>query len=180
MSDRPTNGRVDDVIGPALDVLFCGINPGRLSGELGQHFARPGNRFWKLLHAGGFTDAILTPSEQGALPALGIGITNLVDRVTAAASEVGRDELRAGAKRLETKVGTVRPRCVAILGIQAYRTAFQRPKATVGEQSESLAAAKLWLLPNPSGLQARYQLPEMAAMFRSLYRAVLGDLDHSS
>ena len=180
MSEVPDSSYVADLIGPDLNVLFCGINPGRLSGELGEHFARPGNRFWKLLQAGGFTDAILTPSEQCSLPALGIGITNLVDRVTAAASEVGREELRAGAKRLETKVGTWRPRCVAVLGLQAYRTAFQRPRATIGEQTESLAAARLWLLPNPSGLQARYQLPEMVTMFRSLHLSALEDIDHRS
>jgi len=162
---------IPDVVGPNLHVLFCGINPGRLSGQLGQHFARPGNRFWKLLQAGGFTDGIMKPSDQDALPALGIGITNLVARVTAAASELGPDELRAGARHLETKVRTLRPRCVAVLGLQAYRTAFERPKATIGEQPESLAGAKLWLLPNPSGLQARYQLPEMSTLFVSLYRA---------
>jgi TDG/mug DNA glycosylase family protein len=159
------------VVGANLNVLFCGINPGRRSGELGQHFARPRNRFWKLLHASGFTDHVMSPAEQDALPALGIGITNLVDRVTAAADELDNAELREGAHRLEEKVRVLRPRCVAVLGLQAYRTAFQRPKGTVGEQEELLADARLWLLPNPSGLQARYQLPEMSALFRSLYLA---------
>ncbi len=162
---------VRDVVGANLNVLFCGINPGRRSGELGQHFARPGNRFWKLLHAGGFTDHVMSPAEQDALPALGIGITNLVDRVTAAADELDDAELREGAHRLEEKVRVLRPRCVAVLGLGAYRTAFQRPKGTVGEQEELLGDATLWLLPNPSGLQARYQLPEMSALFRSLYVA---------
>ncbi len=162
---------VPDVVGANLNVLFCGINPGRRSGELGQHFARPGNRFWKLLHASGFTDHVMSPAEQDALPALGIGITNLVDRVTAAADELDNAELREGAHRLEEKVRVLRPHCVAVLGLQAYRTAFQRPKGTVGEQEELLADARLWLLPNPSGLQARYQLPEMSALFRSLYLA---------
>jgi TDG/mug DNA glycosylase family protein len=170
-SRSPGPGGIPDVVGENLNVLFCGINPGRRSGELGQHFARPGNRFWKLLHASGFTDHVMSPAEQDALPALGIGITNLVDRVTAAADELDNAELREGAHRLEEKVRVLRPRCVAVLGLQAYRTAFQRPKGTVGEQEELLADARLWLLPNPSGLQARYQLPEMSALFRSLYLA---------
>ena len=160
-----------DLIGPDLRVLFCGINPGTLSGELGLHFARPGNRFWKLLCAGGFTGSVLLPAEQHTLPELGIGITNLVGRVTAAASELSAAELREGAAQLEAKVGMMRPRCVAVLGLQAYRTAFRRPKAVIGRQPEVLGSALLWLLPNPSGLQAQYQLPEMSEMFKSLFVA---------
>jgi TDG/mug DNA glycosylase family protein len=163
---------IPDLVGPDLRVLFCGINPGRLSGESGLHFARTGNRFWKLLHAGGFTDRVLDPAEQAVLPTLGIGITNVVDRVTAAASELTNEELRAGAHVLEAKVQALRPSCVAVLGLQAYRTAFGRPQAAIGEQPEPLGAAKLWLLPNPSGLQARYQLPEMTSLFQALHRAV--------
>lgn len=165
---------VADLVGPDLRVLFCGINPGRLSGELGLHFARPGNRFWKLLSAGCFTETVLAPAEQHVLPALGIGITNLVARVTAAASELGATELREGAQQLESKVEGLRPRCVAVLGLQAYRTAFRRPEATIGPQPERLAGALLWLLPNPSGLQARYQMPEMNEMFKSLFVATEG------
>ncbi len=170
-------GVVPDLVGPDLHVLFCGINPGRLSGELGQHFARPGNRFWKLLHAGGFTDSVLTPPQQECLPALGIGITNLVERSTTAASELHREELQAGAIQLERKVAVLRPRCVAVLGVQAYRTAFHRPKATVGEQPERLLTADLWLLPNPSGLQAHYQMPEMTELYTSLHSAAVGAVD---
>jgi TDG/mug DNA glycosylase family protein len=162
---------VADVVGPDLRVLFCGINPGTLSGELGLHFARPGNRFWKLLHAGGFTGSVLSPAEQDTLPSLGIGITNLVGRVTAAASEVGVSELRQGATELAAKVEVWRPRCVAVLGLQAYRTAFRRTGATIGVQAELLGRARLWLLPNPSGLQARYQMPEMNEMFKALFVA---------
>jgi TDG/mug DNA glycosylase family protein len=162
---------VADLLGPDLRVLFCGINPGTLSGELGLHFARAGNRFWKLLQAGGFTASVLSPAEQHILPALGIGITNLVARVTAAASALRASELRDGAARLEAKVEILRPRCVAVLGLQAYRTAFGRPGATVGAQPELLGPARLWLLPNPSGLQARYQLPEMTEMFKALFVA---------
>jgi TDG/mug DNA glycosylase family protein len=160
-----------DLTGPDLRVLFCGINPGTLSGHLGLHFARPGNRFWKLLCAGGFTETILLPAEQHILPGLGIGITNLVGRVTAAASELSAAELREGATRLEAKVGKLRPRCVAFLGLQAYRTAFFRPEAAIGRQPELLGGALLWLLPNPSGLQAHYQLPQMVEMFKSLFVA---------
>jgi double-stranded uracil-DNA glycosylase len=160
-----------DLVGPDLRVLFCGINPGVLSGELGLHFARPGNRFWKLLCAGGFTQSVLSPAEQHILPGLGVGITNLVERVTAAASELSNSELRDGATQLEAKAAMLRPRCVAVLGLQAYRTAFLRPGATIGLQPERLGHALFWLLPNPSGLQARYQVPEMSDMYRSLYAA---------
>jgi TDG/mug DNA glycosylase family protein len=160
-----------DLVGPDLRVLFCGINPGTLSGELGLHFARSGNRFWKLLWAAGFTESVLSPAEQHALPSLGIGITNLVGRVTAAASELSAAELREGATQLEAKVRVLRARCVAVLGLQAYRTAFLRPGAIIGPQPELLGGALLWLLPNPSGLQARYQLPEMNEMFKSLFVA---------
>ena len=162
---------LDDLVGPDLRVLFCGINPGALSGELGLHFARTGNRFWKLLAAGGFTESVLSPAEQPILPELGIGITNLVGRVTAAASEINTSELRKGAAQLEAKVEILRPRCVAVLGLQAYRTAFRRPGATIGPQPEALGGALLWRLPNPSGLQARYQFPEMTDMFRALFDA---------
>src|ERR1700722_15716242 len=160
-----------DLVGPDLRVLFCGINPGTLSGELGLHFARRGNRFWKLLCAGGFTESVLAPAEQAILPELGVGITNMVGRVTAAASELSASELREGATQLESRVERLRPRCVAVLGLQAYRTAFRRPAATIGPQPEPLAGALLWLLPNPSGLQARYQMPEMGEMYRSLFVA---------
>jgi TDG/mug DNA glycosylase family protein len=165
---------VPDLVGPDLRVLFCGINPGSLSGELGLHFARAGNRFWKLLHAGGLTDRVLLPSEQALLPALGIGITNLVERTTAAASELGNEELRAGALVLEAKAVDLLPRFIAVLGLGAYRTAFRRPRAVIGEQQETLGGATLWLLPNPSGLQAQYQLPEMTGLFRSLHEAAFG------
>ena len=160
-----------DLVGPDLRVLFCGINPGTRSGELGLHFARPGNRFWKLLWAGGFTESVLLPEEQHSLPGLGIGITNLVGRVTGAASELSVAELREGAAQLEAKVEMLRPRCVAVLGLQAYRTAFGKPEAVIGRQPELLGTALLWLLPNPSGLQAHYQLPEMSEMFKSLFVA---------
>ncbi len=171
-----TNG-IPDLVGPGLRVLFCGINPGRLSGELGLHFARSGNRFWKLLHAGGFTDRVLLPSEQATLPSMGIGITNLVERTTAAASELTNEELRVGARDLDAKALRLRPRFIAVLGLQAYRTAYRRPHAAIGEQPENVGPARVWLLPNPSGLQAHYQLPEMTDLFRALHAAAFGSDD---
>jgi len=162
---------IADLVGPDLRVLFCGINPGTLSGDVGLHFARQGNRFWKLLCAVGFTGSVLLPAEQHTLPGLGIGITNLVGRATPAASELSAAELREGAVQLEARVGKLRPRCVVVLGLQAYRTAFLRPRAVIGLQPELLAGARLWLLPNPSGLQAHYQLPEMTEMYKALYES---------
>ena len=153
-----------DLIGPDLRVLFCGINPGMLSGELGLHFARPGNRFWKLLCAGGFTGSVLLPAEQHTLSELGIGITNLVGRATAAASELSRAELRDGSVQLEAKAAAA-TRCVAVLGLQAYRTAFRGRKRRLVGSPKASAVSFCWLLPNPSGLQAHYQLPEMTEMF---------------
>lgn len=164
-------GPVPDLLGPGLSVLFCGINPGLRSAELGLHFARPGNRFWKVLHQAGFTDRVLDPAEQAVLPSLGIGITNLVPRASAAADELTADELRAGATRLAALAAEWRPGCVAVLGVLAYRTAFRRPRAAVGRQPDGVAGVPLWLLPNPSGLQARYQLPEMVALYGELRRA---------
>jgi TDG/mug DNA glycosylase family protein len=162
------------VVAPDLRVLFCGINPGTMSGTLGRHFARPGNRFWKVLLGAGFTDRLLTPAEQDELPAYGIGITNLVARTTAAAAELSRAELRAGATALEVTVARWHPAYVAILGVQAYRSAIGRPRAGIGRQPETVAGAGLWVLPNPSGLQAAYQLPQMIALYGELRAAAYG------
>jgi TDG/mug DNA glycosylase family protein len=162
---------IPDLVGPGLQVLFCGINPGLLSGYLGLHFARPGNRFWRLLHSAGFTDRVLLPSEQHTLPDQGIGITNLVEPATRQAADLTPAQLRTGASQLAITVARWRPGITAILGMQAYRVAFQRPLAAVGEQPEELAGSRLWLLPNPSGLQARYSMAEMATMFAELRAA---------
>ncbi|MDQ2726745.1 MAG: G/U mismatch-specific DNA glycosylase [Actinomycetota bacterium] len=167
---------VDDIVGLNLRVLFCGINPGLLSGRLGQHFARPGNRFWKLLAASGLTDRLLMPAEQGELLGYGLGITNLVEATTATAAELSVADLRAGAPRLEQKVMALAPVCVAVLGMQAYRTAFGRPRAAVGCQTERLGGSMLWLLPNPSGLQASYQMPDMIGMWTELAAATAAGL----
>ena len=165
---------VPDVIAPRLGVLFVGINPGLYSGAVGHHFARPGNRFWKTLHGSGFTDRVLSPFEEHQLLAAGVGITNLVDRATAVAHELEREELRRGVAGLVAKVKTHRPRFVAFLGLTAYRTAFGRTEATVGPQEDALAGSRAWLLPNPSGLNAHYQVPDLVLAFAELRRAAFG------
>jgi TDG/mug DNA glycosylase family protein len=167
-----TNKTVRDVIAPGLRVLFCGINPGLYSGATGHHFARPGNRFWPTLFHAGFTPRLLTPPEERELLDLGCGITNLVARTTATADELSSDELLLGRKRLEGKIRRYRPRVLAVLGIGAYRTAFQEPKATLGVQTRPLADATIWVLPNPSGLNAHYQLADLVQYFRILHKAV--------
>ena len=170
---KAAEGRtVPDVVAANLRVLFCGINPGLWSGATGRHFARPGNRFWKVLHGAGFTSRVLEPSEEEELLSCGLGITNLSARTTATAAELTKEELREGAVLLEEKVARLRPRFVAFLGMQAYRTAFDRPRATVGLLPEPVADAGAWLLPNPSGLQARYQLADLVSFFEDLRRAV--------
>ncbi len=163
-----TERTIPDVIGPGLDVLFVGINPGLYSGATGFHFARPGNRFWKAIYGAGFTDRVLDPSEQDELPRYGIGITNLVARTTATAAELSPDELRAGAPILVEKLERWRPRSVAFLGISTYRVAFESPKATIGRQPTRLADSEVWVLPNPSGLNASWQLPRLVDAYREL------------
>jgi TDG/mug DNA glycosylase family protein len=153
---------IDDVLGPSLEVLFCGINPGLMSAATGHHFARPGNRFWPALHLSGFTPRRLAPSEQHLLPRYGLGITNLVARPSAKASELTREELAEGGRRLAELVAEARPKVLAVLGVSAYRTAFARPKAAVGLQDETVAGAPVWVLPNPSGLNAHWSLAAIA------------------
>ena len=180
--DRPTGadlqaayGRsVPDLIAPDLQILFCGINPSLYSAATGHHFARPGNRFWPALHQAGFTLRLLKPWEEGLLLEEKIGITNLVSRATATAAELTNDELRSGRLKLARKVRRFRPRCVAVVGIGAFRVAFDRPRATTGLQPEPLASADVWVLPNPSGLNANHQLPDLARAFRAV-RKHLGD-----
>ena len=159
---------VPDVIAPGLTVVFCGINPGLYSGAVRHHFARPGNRFWPALHASGFTPKLVSPWHERELLAYGIGVTNLVARATASADELTADELRRGAAALERKARRLRPRFVAFLGLGAYRTAFGRSGASVGPQHARLGPSRIWLLPNPSGLNAHYQLPDLADAFRAL------------
>lgn len=166
--------RIADVIGPGLHILFCGINPGLYSGAVGHHFARPGNRFWPALHAGGLTPRLLSPYEERELLELGLGITNLVNRTTARADELEAEELRRGASRLRRKVLEHRPRVLAVLGLSAYRIAFGRPGSGVGRQHEAIGETRVWLLPNPSGLNAHFQLPDLARLFAELRRNAFG------
>lgn len=165
---------IRDVLAPGLDVLFCGINPGRYSGATGFHFAGPGNRFWPALFASGFTDRLLLPSEVKLLPAYGLGITNLVARTTARADELSDDELREGLKLLDRKVKRYKPKWVAVVGLGAYRVGFDKPGAKVGPQKERLAGANVWVLPNTSGLNANFQPAEFAKQFKALRRAARG------
>jgi TDG/mug DNA glycosylase family protein len=160
--------KIPDVTAPGLHVLFVGINPGLYSGAVGHHFARPGNRFWKALHLAGFTDRVLSPFEERELLDRGLGITNLVERATAVADQVASDELREGGRRLRRKVRTLGPRTVAFLGLGAYRTAFGSPAATVGPQLQMLGESAIWLLPNPSGLNAHYQVADLGREFERL------------
>jgi TDG/mug DNA glycosylase family protein len=162
---------IRDVVAPRLRVLFVGINPGLYTAATGHHFARPGNRFWPTLHAAGFTERLLHPSEQRLLLASGYGITNLVNRATAAADELAASEFVAGRRRLAAKVRRLRPRVVAFLGMGAYCHAFGVPRAPVGEQAQRFEGARVWVLPNPSGLNANYQLPALVRLFEQLKRA---------
>ena len=163
-----TEKTVEDVIAPNLRVLFCGINPGLYTAAVGHHFARPGNRFWPALYAGGFTDRLLSPFDELELLQSGYGITNVVARTTNSADQLKREEIVAGGEQLRAKVLHYRPRVLAVLGVGAYRTAFNRPKATIGRQEETIGDTVLWVLPNPSGLNANYQAADLARLFREL------------
>ena len=164
---------VPDLLAPDLRVLFVGINPGLYSAAVGHHFARPGNRFWPTLYQSGFSRRLLTPFEERELLADGYGITNLVERGTARADELEPEEFRAGAKRLAAKIRRYRVRNVAFLGVTAYCLAFGRKRAKVGRQDdEQIAGAAVWVLPNPSGLNAHYQLADFVRLFSELRRAV--------
>lgn len=163
---------IPDLVAPELRVLFCGINPGLYSGATGHHFARPGNRFWPALHLAGFTPRRLQPSEEHLLLDYGCGITNLVARATATAADLRHEELIAGRRRLERLVRRYAPQWVAVVGVGAYRVAFENPRAPLGPQPEVLGRADLWVLPNPSGLNANHQLPQLAEAFAELRRAL--------
>lgn len=154
-----------DLIDYNLKILFCGINPGIWSGATGFHFAKPGNRFWKTLHLAGFTDRVLHPSEEHELLENGYGITSFCKRTTARADELTNAEFIEGGKLLVKKLEKYKPTTLAVLGIGAYRTAFQKPKAHLGLQDEKIAGVNVWLLPNPSGLNAHYQLKDLAKLF---------------
>ena len=178
-SARPTRadiaaarGRtIPDLVAPGLRVLFAGINPSLYSAAAGYHFARPGNRFWPAVHRSGFTDRQLQPAEQHLLLDVGLGITNVVARATARADELGAEELRAGGAALAAMTAELGVSWLAILGVTAYRAAFGQPRAAVGEQPELLGGARVWVLPNPSGLNASYQIDRLTAEFGRLHAA---------
>jgi double-stranded uracil-DNA glycosylase len=159
---------IRDVIAPNLKVLFCGINPGPYSGATGHHFARPGNRFWPALYNAGFTDRLLAPHEERELLTRGYGVTNVVARTTARADELSQEELIEGGRKLKAKVRRYRPKVLAVLGISAYRAAFARPQARLGKQDDAIGETLLWVLPNPSGLNAHYQPKDLARLFREM------------
>jgi len=163
-----TSKTVRDVIAPDLSILFCGINPGLYTAAVGHHFARPGNRFWPVLHAAGFTDHLLTPFDEHELLKLGYGITNVVPRTTASADLLSKEEMVKGGERLRKKVYRYRPRILAVLGVGTYRVAFNQSKAVVGRQQETMGNTILWVLPNPSGLNANYQMKDLTKLFVTL------------
>ena len=164
--------RVPDLIAPKLKVLFCGINPGLYSAAVRHHFARPGNRFWPALHAGGFTPRVYSPFEERELLKLGLGITNVVDFASATAEGLTRMDYRAGANTLTAKVKRSKPSFLAILGVGAFRAAFEEPEARVGPQERTIGSTRIWVLPNPSGLNAHYQPRDLAKEFARLRQAV--------
>jgi TDG/mug DNA glycosylase family protein len=165
------NRTIPDVARPGLRVLFCGIDPSLYSAAVGYHFARPGNRFWPALHGSGFTGRLMRPQEQDELLDLGLGITNVVARATARADELDPAELREGGQLLAAKVAALHPRWLAIVGITAYRTAFGHPRAKLGPQQEDLGGAQVWVLPNPSGLNAHWTPSQLAETFAELKAA---------
>ncbi|MFK0023185.1 G/U mismatch-specific DNA glycosylase [Streptomyces sp. NPDC090798] len=159
---------VPDVVGDGLKVLFCGINPGLMTAATGHHFARPGNRFWPVLHLSGFTPRLMRPSEQGELPSHGLGITNVVARATARADELSAAEYREGGRLLSAKVERLRPGWLAVVGVTAYRAAFEDRKAVIGPQERTIGDTRVWVLPNPSGLNAHWTAATMAEEFARL------------
>ncbi|MDX6198756.1 MAG: double-stranded uracil-DNA glycosylase [Actinomycetota bacterium] len=162
---------IPDLVGPGMRVLLCGINPSLESGYRGLHFASPGNRLWPALHAAGWTPRRLDPAETDEVLVAGIGITNLVARATARADELTDAEIRAGLPQLAELTERWQPRWVAFLGMTAYRVATGHRKALVGQQAELLGGRPVWLLPNPSGLNASWQLPRLAAAYAELWEA---------
>ena len=168
MPEEQRDKPVPDVVAPGLDVLFCGINPSLTSAARRHHFARPGNRFWPALHLAGLTPRLLTPDEDRELLAFGLGVTNVVARPTRTAAELDAEELRAGAVALTALVERWRPRVLAVLGVTAWRVAFDHPRAVLGLQPERVGGAATWVVPNPSGLNAHYQLPDLALIYGAL------------
>ncbi|MBP5941057.1 G/U mismatch-specific DNA glycosylase [Streptomyces acidiscabies] len=165
---------VPDVAAPGLRVLFCGINPGLMTAATGHHFARPGNRFWPVLHLSGFTPRLLKPAEQAELLSYGLGITNVVARASARADELSAEEYQEGGRVLTAKVTRLKPRWLAVVGITAYRAAFDDRHARVGPQERVIGDTRVWALPNPSGLNAHWTAATMAEEFARLREAAEG------
>ncbi|MFH8222202.1 G/U mismatch-specific DNA glycosylase [Streptomyces sp. NPDC018057] len=179
---RPTQAQLEaardrlvpDVVADGLSVLFCGINPGLTTAVTGHHFARPGNRFWPVLHRSGFTPRLLAPAEQAELLTYRLGITNVVARPTARADELTAEEYREGGRLLERKVARLRPRWLAVVGVTAYRAAFADRGARIGPQERTIGSARVWVLPNPSGLNAHWTAETMAEEYARLREAAEG------
>ncbi|MEV0600093.1 G/U mismatch-specific DNA glycosylase [Streptomyces sp. NPDC050315] len=166
---------VPDVAASGLRVLFCGINPGLMSAATGHHFARPGNRFWPTLHAAGFTPRRLRPDEEQELLRYGVGITNVVQRATARADELTPEEFAEGGRQLEEKVRRLRPAWLAVAGVTAYRAAFGDKLAKVGPQERTIGGARIWVLPNPSGLNAHWNPTTLAEEYGRLREAAFAE-----
>ncbi|MFH8983574.1 G/U mismatch-specific DNA glycosylase [Streptomyces varsoviensis] len=164
---------VPDVAASGLRVLFCGINPGLMSAATGHHFARPGNRFWPVLHRSGFTPRQLRPDEEAELLTYGLGITNVVARASARADELSVEEYREGGRLLAEKVARLRPQWLAVVGVTAYRLAFDDKRAKIGPQERTIGATRIWALPNPSGLNAHWSPAAMAEEYGRLRSAVV-------
>ena len=168
---------VADLVGPGVKLLFVGINPGLWTAASGAHFAHPANRFYRALHVGGILDEELDVTagfddhSRSLLLGRGIGITNLVNRATARADELRNEDLRRGLVVVRKKVAGWRPRVVAFVGLTACRAAFRRPDCTIGRQEEGFAGAELWILPNPSGLNAHFQTEGLARLYRKAAKA---------
>lgn len=166
------NRTVPDLIDHGLDIVFCGINPGLYSGATGRHFAKPGNRFWKVLHQAGFTNRQLQPWEEDELLASGYGVICFCHRTTARADELSREEVVEGGERVVKTIEKYRPRILAVLGLGAYRMAYNKKEAGLGLQDKTIGDTRVWLLPNPSGLNAHYQIADFVRLFRELKQAV--------
>lgn len=160
------------IVAPGLRVLFCGINPSLRTAWTGHHFAHPANRFWSALHLSGFTPRRLAPAEQHELLGLGLGVTNIATRASARASELADEELREGGRRLAAEVEQLRPRWLAVLGVTAYRTAFAERRAALGRQERTIGATQVWVLPNPSGLNAHHTPAQLGERFAELREVV--------
>jgi double-stranded uracil-DNA glycosylase len=163
-----------DIIAPNLRILFCGINPSVYSAVVGHHFARPGNRFWPALHNAGFTPRLFKPSEDQELLTYGYGITNIVNRATVAAADLDLDEFAQGGQQLRAKIALYQPAILAVLGISAYRVAFNQPRAVLGQQPETIGATSIYVLPNPSGLNAHYTPADLARVYREFRESADG------